>query len=78
MPGSAPAPTLPQLQNLMKRDPDGYADEYAQRLRHFRSSLQLHTAVCKANHRAQDEDMKATKEVRTLLSSTRRLARLKP
>ena len=41
MPGSAPAPTLPQLQNLMKRDPDGYADEYAQRLRHFRSSLQL-------------------------------------
>ena len=41
MPSSAPAPTLPQLQNLMKRDPDGYADEYAQRLRHFRSSLQL-------------------------------------
>jgi len=45
----------------------------------LRSSLQLHTAVCKANHRAQDEDMKATKEVRELLgllSSTRRQALL--
>ena len=45
----------------------------------LRSSLQLHTAVCKANHRAQDEDMRATKEVRELLSlltSTRRQALL--
>ena len=33
--------TLPALQNLMKRDPLGYEDEFRRRLRHFQSILAL-------------------------------------
>ena len=35
------APSLPMLQNLMKRDPLGYEDEFRRRLRHFQSVLAL-------------------------------------
>ena len=34
--------TLPVLQNLMKRDPLGYEDEFKRRYRHFLSVLALH------------------------------------
>ena len=33
--------TLPQLQNLIKRDPLGYEDEFRRRWRHFQSVLEL-------------------------------------
>ena len=45
----------------------------------LRSSLQLHTALCKATHKARHDDEKANKEVRELmgmLGSTRRQALL--
>jgi len=45
----------------------------------LRSSLQLHTAVCRATHKAQNDDNRANKEVRellNLLTSTRRQALL--
>lgn len=32
---------LPQLQNLIKRDPESYHEEFIQQLRHFESSLQI-------------------------------------
>ncbi|XP_064608416.1 protein SDA1 homolog isoform X2 [Liolophura sinensis] len=32
---------LPQLQNLIKRDPDSYRDEFLQQLRHFQSNLEV-------------------------------------
>lgn len=32
---------LPQLQNLIKRDPDSYREEFLQQLRHFESALQI-------------------------------------
>ena len=32
---------LPQLQNLIKRDPPGYVDEFLQQHRHFLSELQI-------------------------------------
>ena len=32
---------LPQLQNLVKRDPEGYRDEFTTQLRHFESELQI-------------------------------------
>jgi protein SDA1 len=42
-PAKGPAPiTLPMLQNLMKRDPLGYTDEFRRRYRHFQSVLALH------------------------------------
>jgi hypothetical protein len=45
----------------------------------LRSSLQLHTAICKATHKAKNDEEKATKEVKELLGllqSTRRQALL--
>ena len=43
--GSSTATTvalsLPQLQNLIKRDPQGYEDEFRRRWRHFQSVLEL-------------------------------------
>ena len=38
---TAVAPSLPQLQNLIKRDPLGYEDEFRRRWRHFQSVLEL-------------------------------------
>lgn len=38
---TALAANLPQLQNLIRRDPDSYREEFAQQLRHFESSLQI-------------------------------------
>ena len=32
---------LPQLQNLIKRDPESYKEEFVQQLRHFSSTLQV-------------------------------------
>lgn len=32
---------LPQLQNLIKRDPDSYRDEFNQQYRHFNSILEI-------------------------------------
>ena len=32
---------LPQLQNLIKRDPESYREEFSQQLRHFSSTLQV-------------------------------------
>lgn len=32
---------LPQLQNLIKRDPESYKEEFSQQLRHFSSTLQV-------------------------------------
>lgn len=32
---------LPQLQNLIKRDPESYKDEFIQQYRHFQSNLQI-------------------------------------
>eukprot|EP00636_Phaeomonas_parva_P015872 CAMPEP_0118862158 /NCGR_PEP_ID=MMETSP1163-20130328/7459_1 /TAXON_ID=124430 /ORGANISM="Phaeomonas parva, Strain CCMP2877" /LENGTH=170 /DNA_ID=CAMNT_0006796033 /DNA_START=119 /DNA_END=628 /DNA_ORIENTATION=+ len=32
---------LPQLQNLIKRDPEGYADDFERQYRHFQSELQI-------------------------------------
>ena len=32
---------LPQLQNLMKRDPESYLDELEQQLRHFSATLKV-------------------------------------
>ena len=32
---------LPQLQNLIKRDPESYKEEFLQQLRHFASTLQV-------------------------------------
>ncbi len=32
---------LPQLQNLIKRDPESYEEEFLQQLRHFSSTLQV-------------------------------------
>ncbi|KAM8827716.1 protein SDA1 homolog [Spinachia spinachia] len=32
---------LPQLQNLIKRDPQSYVDEFQQQLRHYQSNLQI-------------------------------------
>ena len=32
---------LPQLQNLIKRDPESYKDEFTQQYRHFESTLQV-------------------------------------
>ena len=32
---------LPQLQNLIKRDPESYREEFLQQLRHFSSTLQV-------------------------------------
>ena len=32
---------LPQLQNLIKRDPESYKEEFLQQLRHFSSNLQV-------------------------------------
>lgn len=32
---------LPQLQNLIKRDPQSYKDEFAQQWRHYESSLAI-------------------------------------
>ncbi|OLY85550.1 Protein SDA1-like protein [Smittium mucronatum] len=32
---------LPQLQNLMKRDPPSYRDEFLQQWRHFESSMTI-------------------------------------
>ena len=32
---------LPQLQNLIKRDPESYEEEFLQQLRHFSSALQF-------------------------------------
>ena len=32
---------LPQLQNLIKRDPESYKEEFLQQLRHFSSTLQV-------------------------------------
>ena len=37
----ADAPSLPALQNLIKRDPLGYEDEFRRRFRHFQSVLAL-------------------------------------
>ena len=36
------ATSLPALQNLIKRDPLGYEDEFVRRYRHFQSLLELH------------------------------------
>ena len=33
--------SLPSLQNLIKRDPDGYKDEFLRRLRHFQSMIDI-------------------------------------
>ena len=32
---------LPQLQNLIKRDPDSYKEEFLQQYRHFQSILEI-------------------------------------
>ena len=32
---------LPQLQNLIKRDPESYKDEFLQQYRHFESTVQV-------------------------------------
>jgi protein SDA1 len=32
---------LPQLQNLIKRDPESYKEEFQQQWRHFDSTLQV-------------------------------------
>ncbi|VDI13233.1 protein SDA1, partial [Mytilus galloprovincialis] len=32
---------LPQLQNLIKRDPNSYREEFLQQYRHFQSNLQI-------------------------------------
>ena len=32
---------LPQLQNLIKRDPNSYKDEFIQQWRHYESSLSI-------------------------------------
>ena len=33
--------SLPTLQNLIKRDPDGYKDDFERRLRHFQSIIDI-------------------------------------
>ena len=41
MPKHANEDALPTLQNLIKRDPDGYQDEFVRRLRHFQSIIEI-------------------------------------
>ena len=38
---SSAAVNLPQLQNLMKRDPESYLEELEQQLRHFSATLKV-------------------------------------
>ena len=33
--------SLPTLQNLIKRDPDGYKEDFERRLRHFQSIIDI-------------------------------------
>jgi hypothetical protein len=40
---------LLQLQNLCKRDPDAYQDEFLQQLRHFENQLQIFQLNPKSN-----------------------------
>ncbi len=47
--GGGPCTNLPQLQNLMKRDPESYEEELEQQLRFFRSQLAVFR-LCPSEH----------------------------
>ncbi|XP_013104902.2 protein SDA1 homolog [Stomoxys calcitrans] len=46
---------LPQLQNLIKRDPESYKDEFQQQYRHFLSSLEVFALNPAEENKALDE-----------------------
>lgn len=46
---------LPQLQNLIKRDPDSYRDEFLQQYRHFQSILEVFRLDPSQSHKGLDE-----------------------
>lgn len=46
---------LPQLQNLIKRDPESYKDEFQQQYRHFLSSLEVFALNPTEENKSLDE-----------------------
>lgn len=46
---------LPQLQNLIKRDPESYKDEFHQQYRHFLSSLEVFALNPTEENKSLDE-----------------------
>ena len=48
---------LPQLQNLIKRDPESYKDEFLQQYRHFESTLKVFELTPNEYSKALDEQV---------------------
>lgn len=48
---------LPQLQNLIKRDPDSYKEEFTQQLRHYESTLDIFRLSPSQNSKSLDEQV---------------------
>lgn len=46
---------LPQLQNLIKRDPDSYKDDFRQQYQHFLSSLEVFALDPSEENKSLDE-----------------------
>lgn len=46
---------LPQLQNLIKRDPDSYKEEFLQQYRHFLSILEIFRLTPDKENKSLDE-----------------------
>lgn len=46
---------LPQLQNLIKRDPDSYKDEFLQQYQHFLSTLEIFKFTPDEENKSLDE-----------------------
>ena len=48
---------LPQLQNLIKRDPESYKEEFFQQFRHFESTLQVFELTPEEYSKSLDEQV---------------------
>ena len=46
---------LPQLQNLIKRDPESYKEEFLQQYRHFQSTLEVFALNPSEENKSLDE-----------------------
>lgn len=46
---------LPQLQNLIKRDPDSYREEFLQQYRHFQSTVEIFRLSPDQQNKSLDE-----------------------
>jgi protein SDA1 len=60
---------LPQLQNLIKRDPQSYKEDFLQQYQHFQSTLEIFKLSPDTENKSLDDSVMFLAQVSSLLQS---------